>query len=234
MLAGVRTAELAAQTTSDALVPWICCQLGAREHYSVPRMLRRAGVLMELITDTWVVPHSSWGRLGPVRMLDRFHQDLSAAPVTAQNSRAAAFEMRKAVSRDRGWNAILERNEWFQEHGLRRLRAIRKMHPGRQHCLFSFSYAARRLFAFAKDQGWTTVLGQIDPGPVEDRLVARLHEDRPELAGKWEPAPPEVLAPLERGDRARRPRDREFRLVSPGSTGRRGAGSENSHRSPRI
>src|ERR1041385_9208151 len=29
---------------------WICCQLGAREHYAVPRALKRDGLLAGLIT----------------------------------------------------------------------------------------------------------------------------------------------------------------------------------------
>ena len=41
-------------------------------------------------------------------------------------------------------------------------------------CLFSYSYTAKRPFEAAKAAGWKTVLGQIDPGPVEERLVRGL------------------------------------------------------------
>ena len=37
---------------------WICCQLGAREHYAIPRALSRLGTLDWLITDAWVPPSS--------------------------------------------------------------------------------------------------------------------------------------------------------------------------------
>ena len=35
---------------------WICCQLGAREHYAVPRALLITGMLGEFITDLWIRP----------------------------------------------------------------------------------------------------------------------------------------------------------------------------------
>ena len=35
---------------------WICCQVGAREHYAVPRALHRAGALHALVTDAWADP----------------------------------------------------------------------------------------------------------------------------------------------------------------------------------
>ena len=40
------------------MVPWICCQLGAREHYAIPRALSRVGILEALVTDAWVPPTS--------------------------------------------------------------------------------------------------------------------------------------------------------------------------------
>jgi glycosyltransferase involved in cell wall biosynthesis len=57
--------------------------------------------------------------------------------------------------------------------------------------LFSYSYAAREIFRFGKKQGWKTILGQIDPGPVEEKTVAEEAARVPELAGDWQPAPAE-------------------------------------------
>ena len=37
---------------------WLCCQLGAREHYAIPRALFRIGMLGCLVTDAWVPPSS--------------------------------------------------------------------------------------------------------------------------------------------------------------------------------
>jgi glycosyltransferase involved in cell wall biosynthesis len=42
--------------------------------------------------------------------------------------------------------------------------------------VFSYSYAAGSILRAARSLGLRTVLGQIDPGPVEDELVAHLYE----------------------------------------------------------
>lgn len=45
------------------------------------------------------------------------------------------------------------------------------------------------LLEFARSQGWKTVLGQIDPGLVEEKIVVEAHQNHPELAPFWQPAP---------------------------------------------
>jgi glycosyltransferase involved in cell wall biosynthesis len=55
--------------------------------------------------------------------------------------------------------------------------------------LFAFSYAALDILRWAKARGWLTVLGQIDPGPAEERIVSRFTGERTDLAGSWSPAP---------------------------------------------
>lgn len=67
---------------------------------------------------------------------------------------------------------MLERNQWFQEQTSRWLQKQRLLTP--QTTLFSYSYAAEGAFRVAKERGWRTVLGQIDPGPVEERIVIEL------------------------------------------------------------
>jgi hypothetical protein len=41
---------------------WICSQIGAREHYAVPRVLNRAGKLERLYADFWA--SAPWRFLG--------------------------------------------------------------------------------------------------------------------------------------------------------------------------
>jgi glycosyltransferase involved in cell wall biosynthesis len=55
----------------------------------------------------------------------------------------------------------------------------------------SYSYAALEPFRYAKMRGWKTVMLQIDPGPDEEAIVAEEVARVPELAGGWQPAPPE-------------------------------------------
>jgi hypothetical protein len=56
--------------------------------------------------------------------------------------------------------------------------------------LFTYSYAALEILRYAKSQGWYTVLGQIDPGKVEEEIVIREHQKYPDLAPTWHPVPP--------------------------------------------
>jgi glycosyltransferase involved in cell wall biosynthesis len=47
------------------------------------------------------------------------------------------------------------------------------------------------VFEFAKAQGWTTILGQIDAGPHGERIVAALHQECPDMHLEREMAPQE-------------------------------------------
>ena len=44
--------------------------------------------------------------------------------------------------------------------------------PNSSRTLIAYSYAALEIFKFARTRGWRTILGQIDPGPPEARIVA--------------------------------------------------------------
>ena len=155
----------------------------------IPRALHKAGVLQALITDVWVSPTVVGHQLYPQRLRERFHPELSDAPVKAFYVAALSFEAPHSMKRTDGWDLILRRNEWFQTRALRQLSKIARSAPGRQFSVFSFSYTARRIFEFARSRGWTTVLGQIDPGPPEEHMIAKAHEDYPYLSGRWERAP---------------------------------------------
>src|SRR6185369_8860323 len=149
---------------------WICCQLGAREHYAVPRALQLGGVLGEFITDLWLK-----------RFKGRFHAGLASARVTAPNVAALTFELKAYVSGANGWKLIHRRNEWFQQHAVHKLH---KQATNGPRTVFAYSYAAEEIFKHARERGWRTVLGQIDPGPAEERIVAGLQQNT-----DWEPAP---------------------------------------------
>lgn len=151
---------------------WICCQLGAREHYAVPRALRLGGLLHEFITDLWIRPR-------------RFHPDLTGARVVAANIPALTFELKASLAHENGWNLISRRNQRFQQKAVAHLKAAANGH----HTVFAYSYAAKEIFAFARERGWRTVLGQIDPGPAEERIVSGLNKTSAIQHTHWEPAP---------------------------------------------
>src|SRR4029453_5824319 len=95
---------------------WICCQLGAREHYAIPRALFRRDALNSLVTDAWVPPRSFLAKLcsRESKLRERFHIELRDAPVKAFNSSLILFE---TLARARGlgmWPSVIARNSWFQ------------------------------------------------------------------------------------------------------------------------
>jgi glycosyltransferase involved in cell wall biosynthesis len=162
---------------------WLCCQLGAREHYAVPRALQLNGLLDQLVTDLWIRPGTllhSWQK----SLHGRFHRDLADAHISAPNLAALSFELKASLARENGWKLIGDRNAWFQRHAVSEL--ARSQAIGR-HTVFAYSYAAREIFEFARGRGWRTVLGQIDPGPAEEQIVASLDDIQ---TTHWKPAPP--------------------------------------------
>ncbi|HEV8186586.1 MAG TPA: glycosyltransferase family 4 protein [Pyrinomonadaceae bacterium] len=164
---------------------WICCQLGAREHYAVPRALLVSGLLGEFITDLWIRPGTllhTWKK----RLTGRFHPGLAGARIKAPNVAALKFELKASLARENGWKLINRRNDWFQQHAVTQLA---NGSTNGNHTIFAYSYAAEEIFRFAKDRGWRTVLGQIDPGPAEERIVAKLDSTSAIKHKHWEPAP---------------------------------------------
>jgi|LakMenEpi03Aug12_release.lakeMendotaPanAssembly.Ray.scaffolds.fasta_scaffold211742_2 glycosyltransferase involved in cell wall biosynthesis len=69
---------------------WITSQIGAREHYAVPRVLHRVGKLERLYTDFWA--SATWRLIGKLTgkgsLASRCHVDLIGAPVTGFNFHA--------------------------------------------------------------------------------------------------------------------------------------------------
>jgi glycosyltransferase involved in cell wall biosynthesis len=76
---------------------WICSQIGAREHYAIPRVLHRAGKLERLYADFWA--SAPWRLLGKVigkgSLSARCHSDLPVASVTSFNFQTLKASRRK-------------------------------------------------------------------------------------------------------------------------------------------
>jgi glycosyltransferase involved in cell wall biosynthesis len=172
-------------------VKWLCCQLGAREHYAIPRALFRLTVLGRLVTDAWVPPSSFLAKLSGSRLADRFQNELRDAPTIAFNSSLILFETLARVRHLTDWQKIFARNRWFQRKVVSYLRSSQLLALNSQPILLSYSYTALEPFRHAKSRGWKTVLVQIDPGPEEEKIVAEEAARVPELAGDWQPAPAE-------------------------------------------
>jgi glycosyltransferase involved in cell wall biosynthesis len=175
---------------------WLCCQLGAREHYAIPRALLRIGMLWSLVTDAWVPPSSLLAKCcgHSSRFRHRFHSELRDARVKAFNSSLVLFEMLAGARDSKVWPKILARNQWFQRKVVNALTADFRPLTSDAPVLLSYSYTALEPFRYAKANGWKTLLVQIDPGPEEERIVAEETAREPELAADWQAAPPEYWA----------------------------------------
>jgi glycosyltransferase involved in cell wall biosynthesis len=144
-----------------------------------------------MLTDAWVPAGSSLGflRVGAVRRLaERYHADLDSAEVRDFTGSLVKHELEWRLQRKTGWELLMLRNQWFQEAVVS---ALERIDEGTvdQPVLFAHSYSARAAFAHAKQRGWTTVLGQIDPGEEHFAIVRRLSEAAPQY-GPPPPGPP--------------------------------------------
>jgi len=176
-------------------VKWLCCQLGAREHYAIPRALLRVDMLAYLLTDAWVLPSSLLAKIcgRGSSLAERFHDTLPDARVKAFSSSLVAFEVLARARHLRGWTRIIARNRWFQRKVVSFLRSQLST-INYQPILLSYSYTALEPFRYAKAHGWKTLLVQIDPGPEEEAIVAQEAARVRELAAGWQPAPSEYWA----------------------------------------
>lgn len=153
---------------------WICCQAGAREHYAIPRALKRAGVGVGMITDLWWRFPPLPGGGGWAALQGRFHPDLGAREVVAFNLATLAGRIGDRI-KGRDWYLCQDAaNRAFQRRCLRVLEAIPENPVDRT--VVAYSYAAREILSHARGRGWRTLLGQIDPGPRESRIVKEEYE----------------------------------------------------------
>src|SRR5689334_6695361 len=123
---------------------WICCQLGGREYYSIPRALFRLGTLEHLLTDAWVPPSSILRIVGNHRsgIGDRWHEELKKARVTSFNWSLIAFETLVRARQLRMWPSVLARNNWFQRKVVNALRSDIGALSFAAPVLVSYSYTA--------------------------------------------------------------------------------------------
>lgn len=165
---------------------WICCQRGAREHYAVPRALHRRGALELLLVDCWCPPGSPLARLSP-RLRARYHPELESVPVRSGNGTTLAAELRQRIFPSHAYRHQYGLNRKFQASCVRTMERLPKnFSPGG---VFAFSYAAKEILAHARDRGWKTILGQIDPGPRETEIVEEEYRRHGWPAGELYEAP---------------------------------------------
>jgi glycosyltransferase involved in cell wall biosynthesis len=160
--------------TSSTATRWITTQIGAREHYAVPRALHRTGRLNTLFTDFWAGPVvRSVGRCLPgagLRSLAaRYHPDLGRAE--SWNWLALAWETAgRQTSKTNGpYSGFIEVGKKFAGAVRAKLEGRRDLSP--ETIFFAYDTGALETLEFLKKRGVRCVLNQIDPSRVEVSLV---------------------------------------------------------------
>jgi hypothetical protein len=164
---------------------WICAQIGAREHYALPRAFHLRGCLRTLYTEHWAGPAARWFRLGPapVRSLAaRFHPGLPSA-------RVVSFSL--AFFRDR-FSRLASPQPRNTEEEYREYIRIGKLFSGmvRRHlcrqpldpdgdAFIGYDTGCLETLEFLGERRLPTIVDQIDPGRFEEELVWRESEKWP-------------------------------------------------------
>ncbi len=186
---------------------WFCSQIGAREHYAVPRVLRRDGRLGALYTDFWA------GSLvrGIARQSNakafrsfatRFHPELAGAPVISWNWQSLFWEASLRNQKTDGVYANFARiGAAFSTHVREKL--LRRSDLDSQSVFFSYDTGALEAMEFCRERGVRCILNQMDPNRVEVDMV-REEEKR------W---PGWGLQPLEVPEEYFRRREKEWALA---------------------
>ena len=153
---------------------WVVCQIGAREHYAIPRALELAGQDIRVYTDFWAGKKTFLPI--PEKLCQRFNPDVKDEHVVSWNMSFLLLEFSFRFLERKRWATTIERNKWFANKVSQHLEKV-LARTSTPPVVFAYSYAAREIFTVARSFGCPTVLGQIDPGPVEMKLVERLYRE---------------------------------------------------------
>ena len=187
---------------------WICCQIGAREHYAVARALRRAKRPTELYTDFWASQSvRSIASKSPVKFAQalaaRFHHELigdseagkgmsPAVSIHSWNMRSLAWEWgARRKSKAASGGAYFGFIEVGKRFSIRVREALnQRTDLGADTILFAYDTGALETMEWcrARANGIKCVLNQMDPSRVEVDLV----KAEAKLWPGWESQPVEV------------------------------------------
>jgi glycosyltransferase involved in cell wall biosynthesis len=158
---------------------WIVSQIGAREHYAVPRSFKLIGRLDSVYTDAYSAAGPWLRKVLPDRMFrigSRYHRGLVGTPIHAMNLRSLR----------RRWLAILDGVEpgtveamyaYYLAEGrefaawtARNLARRRDLDHAR-HAFFGFTNGSLEALQLLRDRGVFTILDQIDPGRLDQVAI---------------------------------------------------------------
>lgn len=171
---------------SSRPIPWFCAQLGAREHYAVPRALHRTGRLSLLCTDFWAGSSlRAAAQFVPVRGLRslaaRFHPELDGRRGAKRETKVRSWNLKSLT-----WEAKLRRCSRSQDSGgvylgfievgrefatavREELKRRRDWSP--ETLFFAYDTGALETLEWLRERGAPCVVDQIDPCRVEVEMV---------------------------------------------------------------
>ncbi len=160
---------------------WIVSQIGARQHYGVPRGFHYQGNLRAFYTDTWCRWGSAVLARGPARaraFAGRFSADLPSDRVSAFTWRTAWDRLRRGLARRQGeerrttaavYEEFLRFGGSFSRWVARDL-ASQTFDPARD-VFFGFNTGCLETLGLLRERGVLTIVDQIDPARTEEELV---------------------------------------------------------------
>ncbi len=169
---------------------WIVSQIGAREHYAVPRALEQQGSLCRLYTDAWCRRGASLLRRGPVplrALAARRHADLPPDKVVAFTFAALRAQRRSAPPTVEA--AHLEYLRVGRDFAERVNRHLQQQPPNpATTAFFGYNTGCLETLQSLGERGLLTVVDQIDPARVEEEIVREEAKRWPD----WETLPGRV------------------------------------------
>jgi len=187
---------------------WFCAQLGAREHYAIPRTLHQSKRLAVLYTDFWAKPAVQKIARGGLRPLaERFHPGLAGAEIASWNFRSLSWEIGMRL-RSRGEHPAGKYLD-FIEVGRKFASAVREAMKRDTNRLsnavfFAYDTAALETLEFLRELKVKCIVDQMDPSRVEAALVAEEEKHWPGWA----------LRPIHVPEEYFRRREREWSLAN--------------------
>ncbi len=155
---------------------WLCCQIGAREHYAVPRALVQSKRLAALYTDFWAGP--SIRKLAQTlnsrairSFAARYHSELATAEVVSWNLRSFGWEsvIRRRSAGLTPYHGYIEVGRRFALRTREKLKQRSDLGP--DSILFAYDTGALEAMEWCREKGVRCVLNQMDPNRVEVELV---------------------------------------------------------------
>ena len=160
---------------------WVSAQIGAREHYAIPKALQDGGRLERLYTEYWAGAPVRWAtRLTGLSVLStlstRWCQDLDRQTrIVSWNCRTLRREF-LARARRRSCHPpdgspyveFINTGRWFAESICKDLKQ-RPLPSGT--IFFAYDTGSLEVFEHLQDKRVRTVVGQMDPSRVETSLV---------------------------------------------------------------